>query len=134
TCTVKLYTPASVGVPVSAPVAGLIARPGGNCAGTVATQLLYAGVRPVAAKVIVGYSVPTVPEASGETVVISSGAGLTVSWNAFVVVTARLSCTCTVKLYTPASVGVPVNAPVAGLIASPGGNCAGTVATQLLYA
>ena len=61
------------------------------------------------------------PDVSGDAVVIESGGMIVVSEKVCVAVSPPLSATCTVKLDTPAAVGVPLSTP-AVLKASPAGS------------
>src|SRR5215472_794371 len=102
-CGVKV--PKTVGVPVIVPP-GEIARPLGNREPIHAT-----GAKPpveTSWKLYEAFCVPV----GRVCVVIASGVQLIVSENWRAVVFERLSVTWTVKVYTPAVVGVPVSAPV----------------------
>ena len=82
TLTVKLYVPAVVGFPVSAPPVE-IAKPGGGVPDVI--EKTYPGTPPVAANGVV-YGRLTVQGGRGEAVVITGGAATTVTLNALVAV------------------------------------------------
>lgn len=103
TCTVKLYGPAVVGVPVMVPV-GPTESPGGK---VPLTKLhAYGGVPPVAASVV-EYKTLVVAPGSGEVVVICRGAAADPPCSAIVCgVPVALSVTCRVAVRKPVAVGV----------------------------
>ena len=115
TWTVKLEVPAALGVPLKTPAEDSVS-PAGSA--PEVTDQPYGGVPPVAANVWL-YALPTVPAGSGDDVVIDSAAGSTVTANAFVAVPPPL--TWTVKLETPAAVGVPLKTPAEDSV-SPAGS------------
>ena len=117
--TVKFAVPATVGVPVIAPVPAFSVKPVGR--EPVVIDQVTAPVPPVAPNVAL-YAEPTVPP--GKLVVEIANGELTVIVRAFVAVCAGVpeSVAFTVKLAVPAAVGVPVIAPVLALSVSPAGS------------
>jgi hypothetical protein len=109
TFTVKLYVPPVPGVPVRVPVLETSDRPVGNL--PEATEHVYGGVPPLAAKVW-EYGVPTAPPGSCGSVLMLIAGAVIVRVKGLVFVPAALSLTFTVKLYVPPVEGVPVRAPV----------------------
>ena len=119
TWTAMVLVPCAVGVPVMAPVFGLIERPLGR---PPAVQVY--GVTPPVAATVALYAWPAAPEGS-EVVVIVSVDGLIVSGMLAVAVWAvgvEESDTLTVMFPLLVPVGVPVIAPVVGLRLKPLGN------------
>src|SRR5882672_2002761 len=95
---VKSLVPYAVGVPVMAPLEALSVRP----AGSVPTDTAHAyGVAPPVPVSVYEYAAPTWPPGSGEVLVITSAAGLTVSAKALVVWTLSESVSWMVKLVVP---------------------------------
>jgi hypothetical protein len=117
TCSVKLNNPAAVGVPEIAPVLALRLSPAGSGPGD--NDHVNGCVPPVTAAVW-EYTALTVPFAS--TLVVIDGAAPIVMVRALVAVAPTLSVTFSVILEVPATVGVPVIAPVFALRLSPAGS------------
>jgi hypothetical protein len=112
TFTVNVKDPTAVGEPEMAPVAGFSASPAGN-APTLTDQVK--GGAPAAAVIVWAYAAPAVIDGSVGAVVILSPATTTID-NASVAGDVKaLSLNWTVKLNVPATVGLPVMAPVAEL-------------------
>ena len=112
---VKVATPAAVGVPPITPTVVLIVIPLGSAPLAIAQVI---GVLPETPRVC-KYGVPTWAAGSGEVVRIEGGP-----------LTVRLSCldplpkalvAVTVKVATPAAVGVPLTRPVEAFNVSPAG-------------
>src|SRR3990172_7910786 len=114
--TVKFEVPAAVGVPLISPVVPLSANPAGS-APTVTAHVM-GDFPPLLASVWL-YARFTVPSASDAVVI--AGYALTVIDSALVAVALLSSVTCTVKLDTPAVVGMPLISPVALFSVSPAG-------------
>src|SRR3972149_4405203 len=115
--TVKFEVPAAVGVPLISPVALLRLSAAGS-APTVTAHVM-GDLPPLLARVWL-YARFTVP--SDSDAVVTAGYALTVMLSAFVAMALLSSVTCTVKLDTPAVVGMPLISPVALLSVSPAGS------------
>src|SRR5262245_42271940 len=107
--TVKVDTPAAVGVPEMAPLAAASARPAGSDPLVTAHEM---GARPPADARGLEYASVTSPSGSGDAVVMASPAK-TEMLSGRLAVLALASVTWTVKLDVPAVDGVPETAPVA---------------------
>ena len=108
TCTVKLLVPDALGVPLNTP-APLRVKPAGR-EPEITVQEVYGGV-PLIAESVCEYAMFTVPAGSGELVAIASAAEEIVKANARDTVAPTLSAACTVKLFVPDVLGVPLNTP-----------------------
>src|SRR3972149_3381053 len=116
TCAVKLYVPATVGVPLIAPVVLFRPRPDGREPDV--NPHVY-GVLPPDAESVWLYAALTVP--SGNDDVVTERPLYTWIVSPCVATPPYTSCTCTVNEESPEVVGVPETAPVAPFSVIPAG-------------
>ena len=117
TLTVKVEDPTVVGDPAMRPL-GRMVRPGGRS--PMSSSQVLSPVPPLACRAC-EYRVPTVPDSSGDVLVIASVAAPTDNENTLVAVAPVLSVTLTVKVSDPVALGVPVSTPAVDNVSPAGG-------------
>jgi hypothetical protein len=113
-----VLVPAALGVPLTAPVDAFTVRP----AGKFAPAHVYGGVPPVTAR-LAAYATPATPPGSDVVVMVSAGAMVRDRFfEALACVGLVESVTVIARVLVPATVGVPLIAPVDTFSVSPCGS------------